>query len=190
MAYLLTEEEIADLTGITQSDIPNDAIDLAEDQVKRKLSKNYATKTETETFYLYTDQSYFQLKHQNIVAVSLFTIADVNETGLSEDDDEYKLFKEEGIIYSTYFTTFKSTVITYTYGACTVDDIDRYLHLLFVLKLILLSNPDIVPAGKMSERIGDYSINYNVADLKQRPQMIDEEINKVILSGEDTLHFL
>jgi len=190
MSYLLTEEEITALTGITQSDIPNDIIDLAENQVKKKLGKDYATVSETETFYLYTEQSYIQLKHQNIVAVSSFTIADVNETGLKEDDDEFKLFKEEGIIYCSQLTTFKSTVITYTYGACAVEDIDKYLHLLFLLKMIILSNPDIVPAGKMNEKIGDYSIRYNVADLKQRPQMIDEEINRVTLSGEDTLHFI
>jgi len=190
MSYLLTESEIAALTGITQSDIPNDVIDLAEDQVKRALSKDYATESETETFYLSTEQTYVQLKHRNIVAVSSFTIEDVNEDGLSEDDDEFKTFKEEGIIRCTQLTTLKEIEIKYTYGACAVESLDKYLHLLYVLKLILFSNPDIIPAGKMSERIGDYAITYNVVDLKQRPKMIDDEINKVILSGEDTLHFI
>ena len=190
MSKLLTESEVAALTGITESDIPADTLSLAETLVKNKLGKEYETKIKTETFYLYTEQSYIQLKNQNIISISSFTIADINEDGLSESDEEYKLFKEEGIIYCTQLTRFKEISITYSYGASTVEDLDRYLHLLYILKMLLLSNPDIIPAGKMSEKIGDYSIKYNVADLKQRPQMIDDEINLVVLDGEETLHFI
>jgi len=188
--YLLTKSDIANLTGITDTNIPDDVIEFAEDQVKRKLAKDYDTLAETEIYSLYTEQSYIQLKHQNIVAVSVFTIEDINEVGLVESDDDYKLFKEEGIIYCTSLTTFKTITLTYTYGACTVEDLDKYLHLLYALKMIISTNPDIIPDGKKSEKIGDYSISYNSADLKEQPQIIDNLINQATLSSENTLHFL
>jgi len=192
MASLLSKSDIASLTGMTADDIPADIVTWAESRVEKLLDKDYGTaKTETEEFYLYTDQSYLKLKHENIISISTFTIEDVDEDGLSEDDDEYKLFKEEGIIYCTMLQTFKTITITYTYGNCSVGDLDKYLHLLLCLKKLIVVKPDAIKKESISEKIGDYLVKYNVTELKERPGLIDDEIKEVMSAIDKTdIYFL
>ena len=188
---LLTASQLAAILSIPEADIPATTITIAESRVKKLLSKEYATVEYTHETMLHSDQEYLKLPHQNIIAVSSFTIEDVDEDGLSEADDEFSLFKEEGIVYCTALTTFKKIELTYTYGACTVDDLDKYLHSLIVLKMVIISKPGIITKESISEKIGDYSVKFNVADLQNQPQLIDDEINKVVNeSDENSLYFL
>lgn len=185
---LLTASQIAAVTGITEGDLPADIITWAESRVEKKLDKNYTEKSNTYTFYLDTAQSYVKMPHRSLISVSSFTIEDVDEDGLSESDNEFYVFKDEGIIYSDYFTTFKEISITYTYGNETAEDLDKYLHLLYVLKMLVTNYPSLLTKTKVKEKIGDYSVEYATAELKEHPSMIDREINTVI-SDSDTTGF-
>ena len=182
---LLTAAQIATITGMTEADIPADVVTWAETRVEKLLDKKYTETEETWEHILYTSQTYLQLPHQNIVSVSSFTIEDINETGLSEADDEFTVFKEEGIIRCTQLVTLKKITITYRYGNSTVEDLDKYLHLLLVIKMLILSNPDLIPKDEIEERIGDYTVKYNMTELKAKPALIDDEIKKVISDGDE-----
>lgn len=190
MSSLLNISQISDVTGISEENIPNDLITWAEKRVEKKLGKTYTESTNTESRYLYEKTNILKLEKQNIVSVSSFTIEDVHESELSEDDEEYKLFKEEGIIKCDLLVPFEKIDITYTYGGDSVEDLDRYLHLLLILKQLIVSYPDRIPKEEISEKIGDYSVNYNVTELKSRPELIDKEIESTIQDiDEDDLYF-
>lgn len=187
---LLNISQISDVTGISEENIPNDLITWAEKRVEKILGKKYVEATNTESRYLYEKGDILKLEKQNIVSVSTFTIEDIHETNLSEDDDEYDLFKEEGIIKCPQLAPFKTIDITYTYGGSSVEDLDRYLHLLLVLKQLIIAYPDRIPKEEISEKIGDYSVKYNVTELKSRPELIDLEIEATIQDiDEDDLYF-
>jgi len=190
-ASLLNAEDIASFTGLTKADIPQEIVDWAEQRVEKKLAKSYGAAKETSEEYLfYEDIDTFKVKNQSIVAVSLLTIEDIDEEGLSEDDGEFYVFKEDGIIQCTSIVPYKKVNITYTYGNNSVEDLDKYLHLLYVLKQLIIVYPDLIPKDELSETIGDYSIRYNVSELKARPDMIDAEINQVIADkADDQLYF-
>ena len=191
-ASLLNSEDIASFTGITKANIPQEIVDWAEQRVEKKLGKDYGdAKTATEEYLFYESSDILKVKHQNIVAVSLLTIEDIDEDGLDEDNQEFYVFKEDGIIQCDSFVTYKKINITYTYGDNSVEDLDKYLHLLYTLKQLIISYPDLIPKEELSESIGDYSVSYNVSDLKKRPDMIDDEINKVISDkANDQLFFI
>jgi len=191
-ASLLNSEDIASFTGITKANIPQEIVDWAEQRVEKKLGKDYGdAKTATEEYLFYESSDILKVKHQNIVAVSLLTIEDIDEDGLDEDNQEFYVFKEDGIIQCDSFVTYKKINITYTYGSNSVEDLDKYLHLLYTLKQLIISYPDLIPKEELSESIGDYSVSYNVSDLKKRPDMIDDEINKVISDkANDQLFFI
>jgi hypothetical protein len=189
---LYKARDIEILLNLTEASLTDDMLDVAQKQVEEILDKDYGSaKSETEEFYLYEKTNVIKLKHRNIVEVSSFTIEDVNEDGLSEDDDEYYLLKNEGIIKCSLLTTFKTITITYTYGNCSIGTLDKYLQVLFVLKQIIMTNPDLINKEEISEKIGDYSVTYNVTELKSRPELIDKEINKVISisDGNDLFFF-
>ena len=139
----------------------------------------------------YEENDTIRVKNQNIISVTSLTIEDVDEDGLEEDNDEFYVFKEEGIIVCSSFVTYKKINITYTYGNSSVEDLDKYLHLLYVLKQLIISYPDLIPKEELSESIGDYSVRYNVVELKKKPELIDDEINRVISDkANDQLYFL
>jgi len=191
-ASLLNAEDIASFTGLTKSDIPQEIVDWAEQRVEQKLGKDYGdAKTSSEEYMFYESTDMLKVKHQNIVSVSSLTIEDIDEEGLDEDNQEFYVFKEDGIIQCDSFVTYKKINITYTYGNNSVEDLDKYLHLLYTLKQLIISYPDLIPKEELSESIGDYSVSYNVSDLKKRPDMIDDEINKVISDkSNDQLFFI
>ena len=191
-ASLLNAEDIASFTGLTKSDIPQEIVDWAEQRVEQKLGKDYGdAKTSSEEYMFYESTDMLKVKHQNIVSVSSLTIEDIDEEGLDEDNQEFYVFKEDGIIQCDSFVTYKKINITYTYGNNSVEDLDKYLHLLYTLKQLIISYPDLIPKEELSESIGDYSVSYNVSDLKKRPDMIDDEINKVISDkANDQLFFI
>ena len=191
-ASLLNAEDISSFTGITKSDIPQEIVDWAEQRVEQKLGKDYGdAKTSSEEYMFYESTDMLKVKHQNIVSVSSLTIEDIDEEGLDEDNQEFYVFKEDGIIQCDSFVTYKKINITYTYGNNSVEDLDKYLHLLYTLKQLIISYPDLIPKEELSESIGDYSVSYNVSDLKKRPDMIDDEINKVISDkSNDQLFFI
>ena len=191
-ASLLNAEDISSFTGITKSDIPQEIVDWAEQRVEQKLGKDYGdAKTSSEEYMFYESTDMLKVKHSNIVAVSSLTIEDIDEDGLDEDNQEFYVFKEDGIIQCDSFVTYKKINITYTYGNNSVEDLDKYLHLLYTLKQLIISYPDLIPKEELSESIGDYSVSYNVSDLKKRPDMIDDEINKVISDkANDQLFFI
>jgi hypothetical protein len=189
---LYKSADIEILLNLTEDTLTDDILDIAQKQVEEILDKDYGSaKSETEEFYLYEKTDIIKLKHRNIIAISSFTIEDVDEDGLSEDDDEYYLLKNEGIIKCSLLTTFKTITITYTYGICSIGTLDKYLQVLFVLKQIIMTNPDLINKEEISEKIGDYSVTYNVTELKSRPELIDKEINKVISisDGNDLFFF-
>jgi hypothetical protein len=189
---LYKSADIEILLNLTEDTLTDDILDIAQKQVEEILDKDYGSaKSETEEFYLYEKTDIIKLKHRNIIAISSFTIEDVDEDGLSEDDDEYYLLKNEGIIKCSLLTTFKTITITYTYGNCSIGTLDKYLQVLFVLKQIIMTNPDLINKEEISEKIGDYSVTYNVTELKSRPELIDKEINKVISisDGNDLFFF-
>ena len=180
-ASLLNSEDIASFTGITKANIPQEIVDWAEQRVEKKLGKDYGdAKTSSEEYMFYEASNILRVKHPNIVAVSSLTIEDIDEDGLDEDNNEFYVFKEDGIIECASFVTYKKINITYTYGSNSVEDLDKYLHLLYTLKQLIIVYPDLIPKEELSESIGDYSVSYNVSDLKKRPEMIDDEINRVI----------
>ena len=184
--------DVETLLNLSANSVSDDMLDIAQKQVEELLAKDYGdAKSKTEAFYLYEKTDIVKLKHQNIIDVSSFTIADVNESGLSEDDEEFYVFKEDGIIKCSSLTTLKTITIVYTYGNCTVGTLDKYLQLLFILKQIILTNPSLITKEAISEKVGDYTIKYNVTELTQRPQMIDKAIQDVIsvMDGND-LFFL
>ena len=191
-ASLLNAEDIASFTGLTKSDIPQEIVNWAEQRVEQKLGKDYGdAKTSSEEYMFYESTDMLKVKHSNIVAVSSLTIEDIDEDGLDEDNQEFYVFKEDGIIQCDSFVTYKKINITYTYGDNSVEDLDKYLHLLYTLKQLIISYPDLIPKEELSESIGDYSVSYNVSDLKKRPDMIDDEINKVISDkANDQLFFI
>jgi len=191
-ASLLNAEDISSFTGITKSDIPQEIVDWAEQRVEQKLGKDYGdAKTSSEEYMFYESTDMLKVKHQNIVSVTSLTIEDIDEDGLDEDNQEFYVFKEDGIIQCDSFVTYKKINITYTYGNNSVEDLDKYLHLLYTLKQLIISYPDLIPKEELSESIGDYSVSYNVSDLKKRPDMIDDEINKVISDkSNDQLFFI
>jgi len=183
--------DVETLLNLSANSVSDDMLDIAQKQVEQTLAKDYGTaKSETEAFYLYDLTSIIKLKHYNIVAVSSFTIEDVNEDGLSEDDHEFYVMKEEGIIKCELLATWKTITIVYTYGNCTVGTLDKYLQLLFILKQIILTNPSLITKEAISEKVGDYTIKYNVTELTQRPQMIDKAIADVlsIMDGNDLFY--
>ena len=76
--YKASDVEV--LLNLSANSVSDDMLDIAQKQVEQTLAKDYGTaKSETEAFYLYDLTSIIKLKHYNIVAVSSFTIEDVNE---------------------------------------------------------------------------------------------------------------
>ena len=189
MADLLTKSDIAGFTGIAVGDIDDNVIVWAKAKVESTMAKTFDTLTETESFKIAEPVDYLKLKHQSIISIELFNVEDVDETdpGLTEADDDFDLYKLEGIIYYD-FPRNKTITIEYTYGNDDVEDIDNYLMLLYSMKMILLNNASVIPAGAVSEKIGDYTIKYNAAELKSNPEMIDLEI-QAILDDQTDLHF-
>ena len=180
-----TVAEIALILGITEADIPASIITWAQSQVEKMLSKNYtAVEGATKEFLLRdVPQSYLDLPHTDVVVSTIkyrANQADTEETTI--DADDYYIDEENGLIlfdYELYRTYIYK--VTYDYGGDTIEDIDVYLHFLLVFKYLLKFKSNLFADNVtvVSEKIGDYSIKYNV-DVFSRPEMIEQDIQAII----------
>lgn len=190
---ILARSDVERILSITDTTIPDKLLDWAEAQTEKMLDKSYDETEVTKHYYPRASQKYLNLDHTDIVSVEYIKI-----DGTAVDSDSYNVYKEEGMIilksstdvelysdYLVYFPKDGDIEIKYTYGGDTVGELDKYICFLLLFKELLRTRPDMITKQAIEEHIGDYSIRYNVEDLKKRPDEIDKDIQRAVSIERD-----
>jgi len=177
---LLTREEVADILGISDTSIPWDVVTWAEEEVKKLTGKSYTEVSTSKTFCLRMDkQAYLDLPDMYITEVTKIEYSTDNGDTWNEIVGEYWYFEDEGIVvFDFLLTELYLYKVTYKYGSCAVDPLEKKLQLLLVFKYLLNYKPDLFTGDTETkqEKIGDYSITYNVQSAVSKPELINKDI--------------
>ena len=105
---------------------------------------------------------------------------------ITVDAGDYYVEGDTGVILFDYnlYREFQYKV-TYSYGGETATDLEKKLHLLLVLGYMIKHKPSALVAADISgttksEKIGDYSITYSVADAKSQTTLVEDDIKNTI----------
>ena len=181
---IITKAEVAVTLRIDENDIPDTLFNNAEKEVEKLIGKRYSELTENRTFKLSESQEYLELKHSNINSIITFTVDDVDI-----DEDDYDLYGEEGVIHYTFLAN-EEIHLVYTYANDIADATEKILVFLLVFRDVLLIRPDLITKELVSEKIGDYTVTYNVAELKLSPDRLKKRIDELKEELNDFLDIL
>lgn len=175
---ILERSDIATILEIDESDIPEDILTWAEKETEKLLNKTYSEIEETETRYLTEHVRHVNLEHTNVTEIIY-----IKEDGIEVEPEDYYLYKDEGIVLLSYYLSREVEYeIRYKYGNDSVGDLDRKICFLTVLKNLLIHKPNLFENRKdiLSEKIGDYTVKYNLATVREKPEILQEDINRLV----------
>jgi len=181
MSVLLTRAEIADILGISDTDIPWDIVTWAEEEVKKLTGKSYIEVETSKTFCLRMDkQSYLNLPKMNITnIIKVEYSTDAGDTWNEIVDSEYWYFDEESlVVFDFLLTELYLYKVSFKYGACNVEPLEKKLQFLLVFKYLLNYKVNLFTSLKdvKQEKLGDHSITYSVSTAVSKPELVNTDI--------------
>lgn len=173
---LTTKARISFLTGISEDDLDDEVLTLADQEVKTELNRAVKEAAYDEYFDVYDDVTrLIGLRHWPVNSSETITVQNnaQADTPTTLDDDDYNLMADIGQIEydGNYFTKGKGTVrVQYTAGYASdstdpdFDDIKTLAGYLGARVAIQNYHPNSgVSAGSVkAESLGNYSVTYQL----------------------------
>lgn len=196
MGSLLTQDEIGEILNMDDStDIPEEIVDWSELEVQKIVGKNYTAVTdETKEFLLRHDrQDYLQMPELSSLSITKMEYyTETTDEWVEIESEDYHFEQETGMIFFDYeLYRMQRYKVTYSYGGDTPEDLEKKLHFLLVYDYMAKHKPSVLVAEDIQgtvfkEKIGDYSVEYNISKAKSKPEVIADDIKTTIelLGGE------
>ena len=198
MGSLLTQDDIAEILNMDDSsDIPEQIVDWAELEVEKITGKNYISVTDAEwEFYLTIDrQNYLQMPELSSLAITKIEYyQETTVEWVTIQEADYHFEQETGMIFFDYELYRRQRYkVTHSYGGDAPTELEKKLHFLLVYDYMIKHKSSVLSAEDVQgqavkEKIGDYSIEYNIKSAKSKPELIADDIKSTIalIGGDQT----